>query len=38
MDLPEALAVMSHATERSVVEEAAALIEARTVSSAEAGA
>ena len=38
VDLPEALAVMSHATERSVVEEAAALIEARTVSSAEASA
>ena len=38
MDLPEALAVMSHATERSVVEEAAALIEAQTVTSAEASA
>ena len=41
MDLPEALAIMSHATERSVVEEAAALIEAGTgsiPSSAEASA
>ena len=41
MDLPEALAIMSHATERSVVEEAAALIEAATgsvPSSAEASA
>ena len=41
MDLPEALAIMSHATERSVVEEAAALIEAGTgsvSSSAEASA
>jgi 8-oxo-dGTP pyrophosphatase MutT (NUDIX family) len=39
-DLSEALAIMSHATERSVVEEAAALIETRraTVRSAEASA
>ena len=40
VDLPEALAIMSHATERSVVDEAAALIEAGSprVSSAEASA
>ena len=40
MDLSEALAIMSHATERSVVDEAAALIEARraSVRSAEASA
>ena len=40
VDLPEALAIMTHATERSVVEEAAALIEARAGSarSAEASA
>ena len=40
VDLPEALAIMTHATERSVVEEAAALIEARagTARSAEASA
>jgi len=40
MDLPEALAVMTHATERSVVEEAAAIIAggADTVASAEARA
>jgi 8-oxo-dGTP pyrophosphatase MutT (NUDIX family) len=39
-DLSEALAIMSHATERSVVEEAAALIETRraSVRSAEASA
>lgn len=39
-DVPEALAIMSHATERSVVEEAAALIETRAgaVRSAEASA
>lgn len=39
-DLPEALAIMSHATERSVVEQAAALIEAgaASVRSAEASA
>jgi 8-oxo-dGTP pyrophosphatase MutT (NUDIX family) len=40
MDLPEAVAVMTHATERSVVEEAAAIIDrgADTVASAEARA
>ena len=40
MDLPEALAVMTHATERSVVEEAATIIAggADTVASAEARA
>lgn len=40
MDLSEALAIMNHATERSVVEEAAALIEAGRgpVRSAEASA
>ena len=40
MDLSEALAIMSYATERSVVDEAAALIEARraSVRSAEASA
>lgn len=40
LDLAEALALMSHATERSVVDEAAALIEARraSVRSAEASA
>jgi 8-oxo-dGTP pyrophosphatase MutT (NUDIX family) len=39
-DLSEALAIMSHATERSVVEEAAGLIETRraSVRSAEASA
>ena len=40
IDLPEALAIMSHATERSVVEEAATLIESgsASISSAEASA
>ena len=40
MPLPEALSVMTHATERSVVEEAAAIIEGETgaVGSAEARA
>jgi 8-oxo-dGTP pyrophosphatase MutT (NUDIX family) len=38
VDLPEALALMSHATERSVVEEAASLIERRQAASAEASA
>jgi 8-oxo-dGTP pyrophosphatase MutT (NUDIX family) len=40
MDLSEALAIMNHATERSVVEEAAGLIETRraSVRSAEASA
>ena len=40
MDVPEALAIMTHATERSVVEEAVALIEAGSsaVRSAEASA
>jgi 8-oxo-dGTP pyrophosphatase MutT (NUDIX family) len=40
MDLPEALAIMTHATERSVVEQAAAIIDrgADTVASAEARA
>ena len=40
MDVPEALAIMTHATERSVVEEAVALIEAglAAVRSAEASA
>ena len=40
MDLSAALAIMTHATERSVVDEAAALIEARraSVRSAEASA
>lgn len=34
IDLPEALALMTHATERSVVEEAAALVEGRAEASA----
>jgi len=38
VDLPEALALMTHATERSVVEEAAALIEGGPVAQAEASA
>jgi 8-oxo-dGTP pyrophosphatase MutT (NUDIX family) len=40
MDLPEALAMMTHATERSVVEEAVAVLDrgADTVASAEARA
>jgi 8-oxo-dGTP pyrophosphatase MutT (NUDIX family) len=38
VELPEALAIMTHATERSVVEEAAAIIEGRSHASAEASA
>jgi hypothetical protein len=38
MDVPEALALMSHATERSVVEEASGLLAARPGSSRSAAA